>query len=193
MCGANSAYRQFEVNGASGFINIDVGEALEDVYKRLHQAWMGPGHAITSYPVALADLRREVVSLDPALGSGRTLITILTAGTLFRRVHLVPYVARRGSIEALAEAFVRSGDESYRSLDGFLTAWGRVLEEIHRGRLPFGLGDYAILNDRLRALDYPALRHTPTYSAVHRPSYRVIHEVEVAGLVAGLSCPGLDY
>ena len=161
-------------------------ERIEDLYKRLHQAWMGPEHAVRSRKAAIEDLRREWEALGPSGEVPEELITILESGAPFVRVHLRPWRDRGGTKEILADSFVRSALEHAASPESFRAAWRRTGEDIRCGRLPFESSKYADLDEKLGAAGYPPIHHSTAYAGALRPAYRVVHQAETPRLRASL-------
>src|SRR5262249_12436793 len=77
-----------------------------DVYKLLHQAVFGPGHAVKNVKPAREWLERESEILQPA--PAHPLLENIHPDQGIVRVHLRPYLAVKGSLEKLLEGFVES-------------------------------------------------------------------------------------
>src|SRR5258705_13932064 len=80
-----------------------------DVYKLLHQAVFGPGHAIVNQKnqkSAREWLERESDLLKPTLDE--PLVENIHPDSALVRLHLRPYLAANGKLNKLFDAFVQS-------------------------------------------------------------------------------------
>src|SRR5579859_4487550 len=94
-----------------------------DIYKLLHQAVFGPGHAIKSVKPAREWLERESEILQPA--PVHPLLENIHPDQAIVRVHLRPYLAMKGSLSKLLDAFV----ESSKTVQGdakTMDAWWKI-------------------------------------------------------------------
>src|SRR5260370_41699546 len=78
-----------------------------DIYKLLHQAVFGPGHAIKSIKPAREWLEREAAILQPG-PPDQPLVENIHPEHQIVRVHLLPYLAAGGNLGRLLDAFVQS-------------------------------------------------------------------------------------
>lgn len=146
--------------------------ALADIYKLLHQAAMGPGHAIRDEAQARAALDEECARLqagpsdpprDPIAPDGR-----------LGRVHLRPYLAEGGDIAALADALLRTARELSPDA-GRLTKFCACLGDLaEAGGIPFARRDVEDFIGDIASRGYPILHHSPRYREAYRPAYRVV-------------------
>lgn len=157
---------------------------LQDLYKAIHQAYLGPGHAIPSREAAQDYLQREWGSLR-ASAPGETLVVWGIDEAPFVRIHLRPYRDRGGASDSILAAFLRSGEVPVDSA-GFRSAWGEVRESIRRGTLPFTRAEFDSLDAFLASRGYPAVHHSAAYTAAHRPAYRVVGRAEADRLLRAL-------
>jgi hypothetical protein len=145
---------------------------LADIYKLLHQAAMGAGHAVQDAEAARAMLRSEAQRLgegppdpiaDPISPDGRLV-----------RVHLRAYAAARGDVDALADAFLATAHRfaaSREKLEKFCACLGDLADA--RG-IPFSRTQVSGYFDVIAAQDYPPVRHSEAYRAAYQPAYRVV-------------------
>ena len=151
----------------------------EDVYKGLHQALFGPGHAIPDPDAARRYLLEEVSQLGPPMQMERPCQS-LGGEPKVVRVNLRPFVARGGDLESLLEAFVASVDEVHGSAEEM----GRALVFAETWLESVGEMDKAEKLDRLRATlvkqGFPAVDHSQAYSQTYQPAYRIVTAVHAA-------------
>ena len=147
-----------------------------DVYKLLHQAIFGPGHAIAGGKArksAQEWLERESELLEPAT-AGPLIESIHPDGAVVR-VHLRPYLAARGTLNKLLDAFL----ESSRLVSGDLAtmaAWWAIFQAMVEGPLGGRFDARAVhLEGQTRAREnWPASHHSPRFDRAYKPAYRVL-------------------
>ena len=101
---------------------------------------------------------------------------------LFVRVHLRPYRARGGTIEALLAAFLRSAAVA-PDPSAFQRAWAEAGQFITGSLLPVRRQDYDSLDAAAKAAGYPAMHHSQAYLRIADPSYRVLARAEAEMLI----------
>ncbi len=158
---------------------------IEDIYKLLHQAYLGPGHAIPSREEAAAYLRDEWAGLGEPR-AGEPLLEVLVEGAPFVRLHMRPYRALGGTEDSLLAAFLRSATAPVDSVS-FARAWSLARVRIDSGELPLSIAAYDSADAELRPLGYPAIHHSPAYQKRFQPAYRVIAAGEAERLTGWLA------
>ena len=145
---------------------------LEDVYKLLHQAALGPGHAVGDAAAARKRLEAEAASLGDGFGDPAR--DVISPDGKLARIHLRPYIANGGDLDDLSDAFVATAaawQPSREKLEKFCGCLGDLAAT---GALPFPAGDVVAWFDRIAAQGYPAVHHSGPYSENYRPAYRVV-------------------
>jgi hypothetical protein len=145
---------------------------LSDIYKLLHQAALGPGHAAKDRETALALLEGESVNLgegpaDPAADP------ISPDGQLVR-IHLRAYVAAGHDLAKLADAFVQTAQSYEGSRDKLRKFCSCVGDLVQSGGIPFSKERIADYFTEVAAGGYPAVHHSKAYRDAYRPAYRVV-------------------
>ena len=148
------------------------GMQLADLYKLLHQAAMGSGHAVHDPQVDREMLEKEMAGLsagpqdppsDPLDPQGQLI-----------RVHLRPYKLAGRDSATLLEAFIRTANE-WQASPARLTAWcDLVLQLAGQNRLPFDPQAARAYFQQMRAQAYPAVHHSEVYQRLYQPAYRVV-------------------
>lgn len=146
--------------------------ALEDLYKLVHQAAMGSEHAVTDETHARAWLVRELADLRS--GPDEPLLDPISADGLIVRVHLRPFVRVGLDSEALLAAFLRTGKEFRGSTERIEESFSEAGSLAREGLLAFGVADVRGLVARMRAVGFPAVRHSAVFQVEYRPAYRVV-------------------
>jgi len=145
---------------------------LEDVYKLLHQAALGPGHAVKDAAEARTRLEAEAA----ALGSGpdEPAQDVISPDGRLARIHLRPWLAAGGRLEDLCSAFVQTANTWPPSPDKLAKFCGCLGDLAATGGLPFGKDEVVAWFDRIAAAGYPAVHHSEKYSSSYKPAYRVV-------------------
>ncbi|MEJ2547404.1 MAG: hypothetical protein P8125_06245 [Gemmatimonadota bacterium] len=152
-------------------------DALEarDLYKLLHQAVAGPGHAIRDPEMARSWLVREWSSLGAPHEEEQVLEPLTGDGRLVR-LNLRPWRAAGRDAEEVLVAFLRTAEtvsptesriraemDAIRACSATLAAPAGIEEE-----------DFASFFAEQAAADYPAVHHSAGYSSAYDPAYRVV-------------------
>jgi hypothetical protein len=145
---------------------------LEDIYKLLHQAAMGPEHAVTDAALARERLTAEAQQLAPGRSDPR--VDPISPDGRLARVHLSAYVEGGGKIDDLADAFIETAKNYPASLDKLAKFCGCLVDLAATGAIPFGREAVERFFDDLAQRGYPAIRHSEAYRTLYRPAYRVV-------------------
>jgi hypothetical protein len=144
-----------------------------DVYKFLHQAIYGPGHAIPDPDAAARWLESELEDLGPPR-VGEPPCEVLGGSPILVRVNLRPFVAASGDAGELLDAFVATAGE----IHGQPGQMGEAIEIVVRWLRSDGAKKLAEglerLGGKLAPEGYPAIHHSEAYIEAYRPAYRVI-------------------
>jgi len=146
-----------------------------DVYKLLHQAIFGPGHAIKNQRAAREWLDRESELYVPNANEALT-ENIHPDGAIVR-VHLRPYLAARGNLKVLLDGFIQSSKTVTGDPAILAASWGIFQEMTAEGGALAGLFDprTVALIGRTRASEqWPASHHSPLFEQTYKPAYRVL-------------------
>lgn len=148
---------------------------IEDTYKWLYQAALGPEHAVVDRDSARRRLDIEFDGLDLRDASEPLWTPLNVAGSL-GRLNLRPFKAAGGSIDHLVDAFVQTAARYSGDHELLLDTWkqfGILLRE--RGPLgSIGCDDWERLDAELHERGYPAIHHSPEYRKAAAPAYRVL-------------------
>ena len=165
------------VSNAVRSLAFDLAEHSEaeaaDLYKFLHQAIYGPGHAIPDPDAAARWLDSELEDLGPLL-VGEAQCEVLGGRPILVRVNLRPFVAGSGDAAELVDAFVAAAGE----ISGDPGKMGEAIEIVAKWLRSDGRRNLADglerLNAELAPKGYPAIHHSEAYVEAYRPAYRVI-------------------
>lgn len=145
----------------------------EDLYKFLHQAVYGPGHAVPDREAATSWLEQEIGNLGPLVDNEQSCEPLGGEPPLVR-INLRPFVADGGDRSLLVDAFVSGANEdrgsSYR-MQVVLSLAASYVQCAGRGELA---PELKVLSADLAQKGYPAIHHSEAYAEAYAPAYRVI-------------------
>jgi hypothetical protein len=160
-----------------------------DVYKLLHQAAFGPGHAIQNQRAAREWLERESGLYAP--DASQPLVENIHPDGEMVRVHLRPYLAARGGLNKLLDGFIQSskavpGDPSA------LAAWWAVFQVLNAERAlgkRFDAREIALEGRTRTAEQWSATQHSPEFDRTYRPAYRVLTRTQAEAILKAQNIP----
>jgi hypothetical protein len=145
---------------------------LTDLYKLLHQAALGAGHAIGDPAQARAALRSECATLDA--GDREPMTDPISPDGQLARIHLRAYLAAGHDVDALADAFVATPQLHPGAPDKLAKFCACLGDLADSGALPFSRSAVSEYFDAVAAQGFPVVRHSQRYRAAYRPAYRVV-------------------
>lgn len=148
------------------------GMQLEDVYKLLHQAALGPGHAVKDATDARGRLEAEAASMRE--GPDEPVRDVISPDGKLARIHLRPFLAEGGNLDDLCAAFVETANNYPPSPEKLAKFCGCLGDLAAAGGIPWPKPDVVIWFDKIAASGYPAVHHSPQFAARFRPAYRVV-------------------
>lgn len=145
---------------------------LDDIYKLLHQAALGPGHAVKDLTSARAWLEKEAAELGP--GPVEPENDIISSDGKLARVHLRNWVAAGRSLDDLNRLFVETANSYTPSRERLEKFCGCLGDLAGAGRIPFTQQEVVAYFDRIAHASYPVVHHSRTYNDAYSPAYRVV-------------------
>ena len=145
---------------------------LDDIYKLLHQAALGPGHAVKDAAAASAWLEKEAAELGP--GPVEQDRDVISPDGKLARVHLRPWLSAGRSLDELNRAFVETANNYPPSREKLEKFCGCLGDLAAAGGIPFAQQEVLEYFDRIAQASYPVVHHSKTYSDAYRPAYRVV-------------------
>ena len=145
---------------------------LDDIYKLLHQAALGPGHAVDNPAAA----RRRLVEEMATLGEGPVVLLqdVISADGRLGRVHLRPYLASGGNPDTLHRAFMDTANSYPASPDKLAKFCGCLGDLAATGGIAFAREDVLSYFEKIARDGYPAVHHSEAFRSAYRPAYRVV-------------------
>ncbi|UCD37558.1 MAG: hypothetical protein JSW54_12120 [Fidelibacterota bacterium] len=146
---------------------------VQDLYKFVHQAAMGSGHAVSDTDMARAWLTREMASLED-LASPEPIIDTLSPDGLLARIHLRPFLKAGGSPDTLLTAFVQTANEFRGDPETLRRYWALAEKMAERRDLSFPPDELAAFFTEMESQGFPAVHHSEVYRNTYLPAYRVV-------------------
>lgn len=163
---------------------------IMDLYRLLHQATFGTGHAITGKKEAREWLEFELNHVTPSRTEAPA-ESVHPDGDIVR-LCLRTYAANRGKIKPLLEAYIHSAD-SVRGDPAVMAARWRLVEKMVQGgelNAEYFPARDVMLFGRVRAHEqWPAVQHSPEYEAVYHPVYRLLTRADAEAVYHKLGVP----
>ena len=145
---------------------------LDDVYKLLHQAALGPGHAVNNPAAARKYLDEEIQALDG--GPTEPGQDIISPDGQLGRVHLRTYLAGGGDVDVLHRAFVKTASTYSASPDKLAKFCGCLGDLATAGGIPFTQDEVVAYFEKIAHDGYLAIHHSAAFRNAYQPAYRVV-------------------
>ncbi|HRE49745.1 MAG TPA: hypothetical protein PLD47_18625 [Aggregatilineales bacterium] len=161
-----------------------------DVYKLLHQGVFGTGQVIENKRAAREWLDEECHILTPNT-SDPFVESVHPTGEIVR-VHLRPYLAQRGSLPKLLDAYIETSRQGEGRME-VMAAWWAIFQGLTAPNEPLG-NRFSVrtvaLVGRVRAAEsWSAVTHSPPYDRTHKPAYRIVTATLAEALLKGQKIP----
>src|ERR1700720_3744405 len=141
---------------------------LDDIYKLLHQAALGPGHAVDNPAAARKRLEEEAATLRA--GPDEILQDVISPDGRLGRVHLRPFIAAGGDLDTLHRAFVETAN-SYPASPDKLAKFCNCLGDLAAaGGIPFARKEVVAYFDKIAQDLYPVVHHSAAFRDAYHPA-----------------------
>lgn len=147
------------------------GLGVEDIYKLLHQAALGPAHAVDG-AAARARLASEIGALPD--GPEEPLADPISPDGRLARIHLRTFVARGLDPDVLADAFAETARTWTPATDKLAKFCGCLGDLADAGGIAFARDDVERYMNARAAEKWPAVHHSDTFRQRWLPAYRVV-------------------
>jgi hypothetical protein len=145
---------------------------LDDIYKLLHQAALGPGHAVDNPAAARKRLDEEMAAL--ADGCIEPVQDIISPDGRLARIHLRRYLADSGDREALLRGFIDTANSYPASPEKLQKFCGCLGDLAAAGGIPFARDEVVDYFAKVSRDGYPAIHHSEAFRNAYQPAYRVV-------------------
>lgn len=145
---------------------------VQDLYKLLHQAALGSGHAVQDEASALKRLEAELAGMGE--GPEEPLLDPISPDGTISRLHLRSCLKAGVEPRMICTAFVRTANEWHGStltLREYGQAAARQAKADHWHLDGLEIEAYFAT---MEGKGYPAVHHSDIYSERYRPAYRVV-------------------
>jgi hypothetical protein len=146
-----------------------------DIYRLLHQAEFGPGHALKNLKSVREWLERESEIIE-ADTSASMLESVHPEGSIVR-LHLRPYLAAKADLGKLLQAYIESSKAVEGRTDRMKAAWEYFQSLVQVGGVlesRFDRRTVALIGRTRAAENWPASHHSPAFEQAYKPAYRVL-------------------
>jgi hypothetical protein len=150
-----------------------------DVYRLLHQAAFGVGRPVENVKAAREWLEYES-SQKVTGGANEVLVENIHPHDLLVRLYVRPYLAARGEVPALLNAFIATSKEHPKDYsDGArnLEAWWNTFADmiaVPPYSEQFDVRKVTLIGQLRRSEKWSAAMHSPAYDRTYKPVYRVL-------------------
>ena len=145
---------------------------LRDVYKLFYQGVLGLKHLVASPETFAARLQAEYEGIPP--DDAEPLWETVRPDGALGRLNLRPFKARRGDVESLIVACLRTAGQVWGIPDDLQAAWATFVGLCRTGRWEvFPLPGVLAFSGWLEDHDYPATHHSERYREAYGPAYRL--------------------
>jgi hypothetical protein len=145
---------------------------INDLYKLIHQAAMGPEHLLSDKAGLRDRLNQELAHLSA--GREELLVDPISPDGRIVRVHLRPFVQFQFQPEPLIQAFILTAREVTPSVE-HLSEYAEVAIHLGgEGTLPFSAGQLTSFMTAMQTKGFPAVHHSRIYRQLYQPAYRVV-------------------
>jgi hypothetical protein len=145
---------------------------VEDLYKLIHQSAMGSEHAVKDERKVADWLVRELEEMGP--GPEEPLLDPISPDGSILRVHLRPFAQRGFDHGLLLNAFIQTAREFQGSQKRIENYKENVVELVREDKVQIDPKEIFRFFEEMKAIDYPAVHHSPVFSEHYRPAYRVV-------------------
>lgn len=146
---------------------------IQDAYKLLYQAVLGPEHLIVDPETFAARLREEYMALVP--GPEALLWEPIRPDGRLGRLHLRAFRQQGGNLEQLIAACLRTAEYRWGTPAELRHVWRTFLELCRAGRWSgWSWEEAQAFGEQLARERFPSVHHSPAYAIVEQPAYRLV-------------------
>ncbi|TET78767.1 MAG: hypothetical protein E3J41_03725 [Candidatus Cloacimonadota bacterium] len=147
---------------------------VQDVYKVLFQATMGPQHIMNDKEKAFTKLKKEFKRIKPDCITDEELIEHVSIDGTVARVNLRPYKRKFSDIEPLFNIMVKSAENFIPDKEELIKLWERFKTLVQKGELDFYYNEVLACASEIMLKGVTHITHSEMYRRNENPSYRVV-------------------
>ena len=145
---------------------------IQDIYKLIHQAAMGPEHLIKNKKSAYERLCGELEKITGS--STRPLLEEIDPSNQLVRLNLVSFKEKQGNPQKLFEAFCQTTSIYNASQEKLIQYCNEILILAEQNHIPYSKTDLRKFFEIKESQNYSAEHHSAVYAKAYQPAYRLI-------------------
>ncbi len=146
--------------------------SVQDIYKLIHQAVMGPEHIISDKDSAFVRLRLEYTQIDISF-SQPLWEEIDPLGQLIR-LNLAPFKNRNGDLKKLFEFFYQTSVSFKAKPKNMKHYFNEIISLSNENKIAYDTYELKSFFQVKESLEFPAVHHSVKYKSTYHPAYRLI-------------------
>ena len=146
--------------------------SVQDIYKLIYQAAMGPEHLIKDKDSSFDKLYFELEQIGSS--SSQVLLEEIDPAGLLVRFNLFPFKENNGDPQKLFEAFFQTALE-FKPVPGNMNHYcDEVIHLVEKNIIIIDTIELKSFFQLKESHDFPAVHHSDIYRNAYRPAYRLI-------------------
>ncbi|MBL7135168.1 MAG: hypothetical protein ISS81_01080 [Candidatus Marinimicrobia bacterium] len=145
---------------------------VQDLYKIIYQATLGPAHLGTNEKIILSYLNREIESInaDPEID----LVENISPSGKYIRINLKKFKNKSGNVKLLANVIALSAKEKVLNMEILNKRWKMIARIVDSGDLLFDKEEFRQFSNFIISNKSEIPHHSKKYRECYSPSYRVV-------------------
>lgn len=145
---------------------------IEDIYKLIHQAVMGPEHFISDKGRAFLRLRLEFDQID--ISFSRPLWEEIDPLGQLIRLNLVPFKKRNGDLKKLFEFFYQTSVSFKAEPKNIIHYFNEIMSLSNENKITYNIYNLKSFFQIMKSQGFSAVHHSVKYRNTYHPAYRLI-------------------
>jgi hypothetical protein len=145
---------------------------IQDIYKLIYQAAMGPEHLLKDKKIAYEKLRDEINKLN--IHFSQPILEEIDPLDQIVRLNLVPFKENQGNPERLMEAFYQTAVTFKASTENLKTYFTEIILMAEEINLSFKTNEIQTFFRMIQKCNFPPMHHSKRYKKAYQPSYRLV-------------------
>ncbi len=153
-------------------LNLYPEMGVQDLYKLIYQAKMGPAHLGTDKDIILNYLNEELESINA--DTDINLIEKISPSGKYVRINLKKFKSDDGNKILLANAIALFAGGEVEDMEILSKRWNMISKMVDAGELPFDREKFRQFNDTVISKGFTIPHHSEEYLKCYSPAYRVV-------------------
>lgn len=146
--------------------------SVQDIYKLIYQATMGPGHLIPDKGSAFEWLRHEFEQIDILFS--QPLLEEIDPLDQLVRLNLSPFKKQNGDPQKLFDVFYQTSFTFKTVPQNMKQYCDEIISMSSKHGITYGSHDLKSFFQVKESQNFPAVHHSATYRNIYHPAYRLI-------------------